>query len=66
MFDLGKHAVFIWGAYGATIAVLAGLIAWIYADARHQRRLLAQLEAKGVRRRSAKKKPVRKQGVRTA
>ena len=66
MFDLGPHAVFIVGSYAATIIVLAGLIVWIYADARNQRRLLAELEAKGVKRRSAKKKPVRKQGVRTA
>ena len=66
MFDLGPHAAFILGAYGATIAVLAALIVWIYADARSQSRLLEELEAQGVRRRSAKKKPVRKRGARTA
>lgn len=26
MLDLGKHAVFIWGAYGATALVFVGLI----------------------------------------
>lgn len=52
--DLGQHAGFIWAAYGATFIVLAGLITWIRADARHQMRLLDELEAQGVQRRSAR------------
>ncbi len=52
--DLGQHAGFIWAAYGATVVLLAGLITWIRADARHQLRLLDELEAQGVQRRSAK------------
>jgi heme exporter protein D len=56
MIDLGPHAAFIVGAYAATVIVLAGLIAWIVVDARTQNRLLAELEAQGVTRRSAKKK----------
>ena len=53
LLDLGPHAGFIWAAYGATAVILAGLIIWIRADARHQLRLLEELEAQGVRRRSA-------------
>lgn len=52
--DLGTHANFIWAAYGASATVLAGLIGWIVVDARRQSRLLAELEARGVKRRSAK------------
>lgn len=64
--ELGDHAGFILAAYGASILVLAGLIGWIRIDARNQSRLLAELEAQGIRRRSAgkargsKKKSTRK------
>lgn len=57
LLDLGPHAGFIWAAYGATAVILTGLIVWIRADARHQRRLLDELEAQGVRRRSASTPP---------
>ncbi len=51
--DLGAHAPFIIGAYvGATI-VVAALTLWILVDHRMQRRTLADMEAKGVKRRSA-------------
>jgi heme exporter protein D len=63
MIDLGPHAAFIVGAYAATVIVLAGLIAWIVVDARTQNRLLAELEAQGVIRRSAKKKGTGKSGA---
>ncbi len=53
--ELGPHAGFIWAAYGAAALVLGALTAWIQFDARHQRNLLADLEAKGIRRRSARK-----------
>jgi heme exporter protein D len=52
MFDLGKHAVFIWSSYGVVVVVLAGLIAWLISDGARLRRRLADLEARGVRRRS--------------
>ena len=55
-FDLGPHAGFIWAAYGAAIVVLGALIGWIRIDARRQSQLLDELEAKGIRRRSAKGK----------
>jgi heme exporter protein D len=47
------HAGFIAAAYIVTALVLAGLVAWIAVDGRAQRRRLADLEARGVRRRSA-------------
>ncbi len=53
LLDLGPHAGFIWAAYGATAVILTGLIVWIRADARHQMQLLDELEAQGIRRRSA-------------
>ena len=48
-----SHAGFIVAAYLATALVLAGLLLWIVIDGRMQRRRLADLEARGVRRRSA-------------
>lgn len=52
LFNLGDHAGFIWGAYGAALLVLAGLVAWVRLDARAQKTMLQKLEAKGVQRRS--------------
>ena len=49
---LGPHAAFIIAAYLITALVLLGLIAWVIADRRAQARALADLEARGVRRRS--------------
>lgn len=54
MLDLGPHAVFIVAAYGVTLVAVAALAAYIVADDRRQRRLLADLERRGIRRRSAK------------
>ncbi|KWT71089.1 hypothetical protein APY04_0751 [Hyphomicrobium sulfonivorans] len=53
--DLGPHASFIWAAYGAVVAVIGGLIAWLYIDGRVQQRKLAVLAERGVRRRSARR-----------
>ena len=50
--DLGKHAVFIWAAYGAVVVVLAALICWLVLDGRRYERLLGALEVRGIRRRS--------------
>jgi heme exporter protein D len=50
--DLGPHAAFIWSAYGITVFVLAGLVAWLVLDGRAQERRLAGLAARGVKRRS--------------
>lgn len=53
MLDLGPHAAFIWASYAIVALVLAGLILWLIIDGRRQTRALAELEARGVRRRSA-------------
>jgi heme exporter protein D len=49
-----RHAPFIWASYGAVTLVVAGLLAWLWLDARRQRGALADLERRGVRRRSAR------------
>ncbi|HWJ71530.1 heme exporter protein D [Kaistia hirudinis] len=54
MIDLGNHASFILAAYGATAVIVIALALWIVLDGRAQRRRLAALEARGIRRRSAK------------
>jgi heme exporter protein D len=48
------HAGFIAAAYIVTAVVLAALYLWIVVDGRRQTRRLADLEARGVRRRSAR------------
>ena len=52
MIDLGPHAAFIIAAYLMAAIVVLGLIAWVIADHDAQRRLLADLEARGVTRRA--------------
>ncbi|MEO8668008.1 MAG: heme exporter protein CcmD [Bauldia sp.] len=49
------HTGFIVAAYLVTAVVLIGLFLWIVADGRAQKRRLADLEARGVKRRSAGK-----------
>ncbi len=53
MFDLGPHAGFIWVSYGAAALLIAGLILWAWAGEREQTRRLADLERRGIRRRSS-------------
>jgi heme exporter protein D len=52
--NLGPHAAFIVASYLMAALVVLGLIAWVLADFRAQRRVLSDLEARGVRRRSEK------------
>jgi heme exporter protein D len=47
-----SHLPFIAGSYAAAAAVVAGLIAWVVLDFRAQRRALADLENRGIKRRS--------------
>ena len=49
---LGPHASFILAAYTVAVLIVAALIAWVVIDHRRQRRILADLEAEGVTRRS--------------
>jgi heme exporter protein D len=51
--NLGPHAAFILAAWGAGLVVVAGLVAWVILDFRAQKRVLGDLEAHGVTRRSA-------------
>jgi heme exporter protein D len=50
--DLGPHAAFIELAYGIATAIVAALILWVVVDHRRQLRRLAELEARGLVRRS--------------
>lgn len=50
--DLGPHAAYIWACFAITGVIVAGLTIWLVLDGRRQLRLIAELEARGVRRRS--------------
>ena len=56
MIDLGPHAAFIVAAYAVTFLAVAALALFIVEDDRRQRRLIAALEARGIKRRSAQAK----------
>ena len=60
MMDLGPHASFIISAYVGVALVIAGLIANTMLDSAKQKRRLAELEAMGIRRRSAANGEVKK------
>jgi heme exporter protein D len=53
--NLGPHADFIIAAYAVTLFVVAALIAWVLLDYSTQRRILGDLEERGVTRRSQSK-----------
>jgi heme exporter protein D len=55
--DLGPHAGFIITAYLMAFAVLGLLIAWVVGDYFAQKRALADLERRGITRRSAEPRP---------
>lgn len=48
-----SHDVYVALAYGVTAIVIAALILWVVLDQRARRAELSELEARGVRRRSA-------------
>ena len=52
--DLGPHAGFIIAAYFAAAGVVLSLIVWVILDYAMQRHMLADLESRGVTRRSDK------------
>lgn len=52
-----SHEVFVFLSYAATALTLGGLVAAIMLDGRARKRELAELEAQGVRRRSASTQP---------
>jgi heme exporter protein D len=47
------HFGFIAASYGAAVVIVGGLLAWVTLDYFAQMRRLADLEARGVTRRSA-------------
>jgi heme exporter protein D len=51
--NLGPHASFIWLSYAIVAVVIGGMIGWLFHDGRRHAERLAELEAHGVRRRSA-------------
>ena len=53
---LGPYAAFFLTAYAAAIAIVAGLVAWVMLDRRHLIRLIAEVEARGVTRRSRRER----------
>ncbi len=50
--NLGPHAAFILLSYAAAVLVIGGLVLSVMADHRQQKRKLAELEARGITRRS--------------
>jgi heme exporter protein D len=50
--DLGPHAGFIEIAYGFAALIVTIMTVWIVVDHRRQTRSLAELEARGLTRRS--------------
>lgn len=50
------HADFIITAYAAAIVIVIGLIGWVWADYQAQRRVLGELDKRGVKRRSRPKR----------
>ena len=54
MMQATAHIEFIVAAYSAGAVVIVALIAWVMLDHRLQRHSLAELEMKGISRRSAR------------
>lgn len=52
-----SHEAYVVAAYGATFLVLAGIAVWLVLDHRGRRQELADLEARGIRRRSERQEP---------
>ncbi|MCB1453168.1 MAG: heme exporter protein CcmD [Rhizobiaceae bacterium] len=47
------HTFFVSAAYGISALVICGLVGWILIDQAARKRELAELEKRGVKRRSA-------------
>jgi heme exporter protein D len=57
--DAANHMGFIVASYAMAVAIVGVLIAWVTLDYRTQRLRLANLEMRGVTRRSAPPRPER-------
>jgi heme exporter protein D len=53
MINLGPYTDFIVASYSAAAIIVASVIVWVLVDYRQQKRILADLEQRGVMRRSA-------------
>ncbi|MBZ9937991.1 heme exporter protein CcmD [Mesorhizobium sp. BR1-1-16] len=53
MSGFGEHSGYIFAAYGLSAVIVLAVVAWVLVDGRAQNRRLKDLEARGVRRRSA-------------
>ena len=53
--SLGPHADFIVAAYAVALFIVALLVGWVVLDYFAQRRILGDLEERGVTRRSQRK-----------
>jgi heme exporter protein D len=56
--ETANHMGFIVAAYAVTAIVIGALIAWVMLDYRTQQRTLAELDKRGVSRRSAPPRPM--------
>lgn len=54
MIEAGMHWDYVATAYAISLGLILAVIAWVAFDARRQRLKLAALEARGIRRRSAR------------
>ena len=52
----GNYAGFILASYGIVAATILLLIVWVVTDGRAQAKTLAELESRGIHRRSARAK----------
>lgn len=52
MIDLGPHAIFIISSYLGVTVVIGALILWVWANSSKQKKRLADLEQRGISRRS--------------
>jgi heme exporter protein D len=57
-----NHMGFIVAAYAVTIAIVGALIVWVMLDYRAQKRTLAELDKRGVTRRSQRQSEALKYG----
>ena len=57
MAALGPYADILVAAYAMALDVILALLAWMVLDHKRQQRMLAELEARGARRRSRGAEP---------
>lgn len=48
-----NHSAFVAAAYGISALLIAAMVAWILVDQAMRKREIAELESRGIKRRSA-------------